>query len=319
MASNIAEWTTDIVSPSQRLKYWNGVLCETLFGFSIKAERPNNFEGRLVAVALDSLVVSDSSGMGRIAVRDKYWISHSPSHTYALMVDYTLPWTFVFEGEPLRMQPGDIVLSDTRFEQEAHNPDGCLMRNIRLPVSWLQTWVPEPSVLLGKRIPRTHGWGSALSRWVAQLTPSLAAAPPLPAEVLSDQLGSLLSLVYMDYSAIAPTLRGHERAKADQILSVMMQRRSEGDLTAALVAENADIEVGALHRLLAQVGTTFGCQLQRMRVCLARDLLSASLFDSLSTSEIAKRAGFNDTSHFTRATEKQLGRTPEQIRLNRLR
>ena len=67
------------------------------------------------------------------------------------------------------------------------------------------------------------------------MSPKLAMAPPLPARLIADQLGGLLSLVESElFPASAPT---GESQLADRIIEVIRQRSNEVSLLAKDVAE----------------------------------------------------------------------------------
>lgn len=265
MTTSIHRWSTDATPPRQRLNYWNGVLCETLFGFTIECSQPNQFDGQLASVELEGLTVSDSSGSGRIAVRNRQWIARAPEHMYSMMVDFARPWMFVFRGQHIQMDPGDVVVSDTRFEQEAHNPDGCKMRNIMLPVVWFESWVAEPELFVGRKISSLRGWGAVLSRCLAQLSPTAAAHLHVPGQLLTDQVGSLLLLVSMQFSTQPRPLRPFEHTLALRILDRMRERCADPGLSAAQIARDFHVDEHTVHALLIRLGTTFIIQLERMR------------------------------------------------------
>src|SRR5262249_30438278 len=158
--------------------------------------------------------------------------------------------------------------------------------------AWLRQWLPNPHTLTARRIPGTSLWGRALSSYVSELSPDLAAAPPLPLSVIADQVGSLLALTASGLSGATspgtpplPTLR-------ERILDCLTERCTEWELTAADVGASVGISVRTLHRVFAVSHETFGDKLIEARARVALRMLASRSFDRLTTGEIGRRAGF---------------------------
>ncbi len=92
------------------------------------------------------------------------------------------------------MPPGDVLLYDSEYTFDIDLRDRYNFINIILTEDWLRQWIPNPSVLSGRRIARESTWGRALCAYLAQLSPEFVVSAPLPPAVLADQLGGLLAL-----------------------------------------------------------------------------------------------------------------------------
>jgi AraC-like DNA-binding protein len=213
--------------------------------------------------------------------------------------------------------PGDVVLADTRVELSAHWPTDCLALNVRLPIEWLQAWIPNPRQLVGQRISRDSNWGKMLSNYISQVTPELATNPPLPSQVMADQVGALLALAAQEVRGYLPDVQAPNVQQRNRIHACIEQRCSELQLTAADVAASLNLSPRTLHRSLAAHGETFGKKLIDARLDTASRMLQSRSFDRVTIAEIGKRAGFLDPSHFARVCRVRLGRTPSNLRRNR--
>jgi AraC-like DNA-binding protein len=179
---------------------------------------------------------------------------------------------------------------------------------LKMPVQWLERWLPDPHFLAGRRIPRDSRWGRVLSPMVRQLTPEFVAAPPLPHRVLVDQVGATLAL-----------LAGEDEVRpAPEVLRKIQdsirQRYVEPQLTAAQVAASLNLQSSVLHRALAANGTTFASKLVEARIAAALEMLTSRSFAPLTTAEIARQTGFMSARYFTRALLKRTGHTPSALR-----
>jgi hypothetical protein len=88
----------------------------------------------------------------------------------------------------------DLVLLDSRRCYEFNFPVTANTLSLELPIAWVDSWITDAERCIGQRIDGRAGWGAALSAFACQLTPQLAIDRPLPARVLTDQLGALLAL-----------------------------------------------------------------------------------------------------------------------------
>jgi AraC family transcriptional regulator, positive regulator of tynA and feaB len=190
-----------------------------------------------------------------------------------------------------------------------------MARRRSIAATWFRRWLPNPGVLVAKRIAGRSAWGKALSSYLAELSPELVADPPLPLSILADQVGSLLALTASGLGGTEPReYTPAVRSLHERILDCIRQRCTESKLTAAEAAGCLDISLRTLHRTLAAAGQTFGTQLIDARVHIAQRMLGSPLLARVTTAEIGRRAGFANASHFARVLRKRTGHTPLQLR-----
>jgi AraC-like DNA-binding protein len=196
--------------------------------------------------------------------------------------------------------------------QGEHNSDmaeGGFQSNIlKMPAHWLESWLPDPHFLVGRRIPRDSRWGRVLSPMVRQLTPEVVAAPPLPHQVLVDQVGATLALI----AGEAEGLSAPDMLK--KIQDCIRERCAEPQLTGADVAASLNLAPRLLHKALAANKVTFASELVDARISVALKLLTSSSFTGMAISDIARHAGFMSPAYFTQALRKRTGHTPVKLR-----
>jgi AraC-like DNA-binding protein len=172
----------------------------------------------------------------------------------------------------------------------------------------VESWLPDPAPLVGRRIARDSKWGRAFSPIVSQLTPELATASPLPHGILVDQVGALLALMAAEDEARAmPHL-------LKRIRDCIEQRYGELELTADDVAASLNVPPRTLHRVLAASNLTFASLLLDMRISVALPMLTSPAFDQRTTAEISRIAGFLTPAYFARVVRRRTGHTPAQLR-----
>jgi AraC family transcriptional activator of tynA and feaB len=188
-------WSTDDVPPAQRLDYWMGAVCEGFLEMDITSpEQGSRFGASLESMPLGPLVVNEVRGSAQDVYRTRRAIAHSRHNYYYLLCKTDAAWTMAQDGRCARLLPGDPVLVDSRRLYEFHLLQSADTLSLELPTAWVDAWLPDAGDQVARRIDGQAGWGGVLSGFVRQLTPQMAAKPPLPAQLLSDQLGSLLAL-----------------------------------------------------------------------------------------------------------------------------
>jgi AraC family transcriptional activator of tynA and feaB len=163
---------------------------------------------------------------------------------------------------------------------------------------------------LGRRIDGGLGWGLALSAYVRQLSTPIDA---LPASLVADQLGSLLTLA-LDRERVDKPMRQDLGACIDEALAA---RCTEPDLCANGIATTLGVSVRTLHRALASRQQTFADRLMQHRIQRARRMLESPVFDRVTTALVGRRVGFLDASHFVRVCRRVSGLTPQDACLRR--
>lgn len=311
--SSVFRWSTDEVPPGQRFDYYADALSSSQTPMSLSSENPSSFMAKMELAELGALSLMRQIGSGNRATRGARDIARSTERSFHLLVNLASPWTLEHVGRT-RLRPGDAILADSAFGYDLDLPSAYDVVHIKLSETWLRQWLPAPGVLVGRSIPFDSGWGRALTSFVAELSPKLVSESVLPAAVVSQHVGALLSIIADEASRSGerPTLG--QKGLRPQIIESIAQRCSEGLLTAESVAMPLGISTRTLHRSLAAVGLTFGAALISARAQLAMRMIESPLHRRLTLAEIGRRAGFLDASHFTRVIRAREGQTPSELR-----
>ena len=309
----IQRWSTIDVAPSERLDYFASTVSDAVIPVGITHGNPVNFQAEIELAPLGTLSVGKFHGSGHGSFRRAAELARTAEHRFILIMSPDASWTAEHRGR-MRYSPGDVLISDSDYPIELEVRSHCVALFISVTECWLRRWLPNPGLLVARRIVGQSPWGRALSSFVSSLSPALVAAPPLPLALLEDQIGSLLALTANAVGATMPRFTPAMRLLHERIIECIAQRCTELDLTAVQVASVVNISVRTLHRSLAAANQTFGAELIRARVRLAERMLTSRLFDRVTTAEIGRRAGFVNSSHFARVIRQHIGQTPLQLR-----
>lgn len=316
-ASPIRHWSTDDVLPAQRLDYWVDAVCEGFLEMTVSSPGAASFASSLDSVGLGPIGVNRVRGSAQDVFRTPAAIARSTHNYFYLLCKADTPWTTAQAGRSTRLLPNDMVLVDSRRSYEFHFPMTADTVSLQLPTDWLSSWIVEPSAHVACRIDGQSGWGLALSSFARALSPEVAAVPPLPHALLSDQLGALLALATQGSAQGTLGRRCEADALHARIVDMVRQRHAEPGLTASDVALALGLSTRTLYRKLAGTGTTFAQCLMACRMAAARRMLVDARFDRVSVAEVGRRVGLADASHFARACRQQLGALPAQLRRQR--
>jgi AraC-like DNA-binding protein len=312
-SDEIRRWSTSDVPAEQRLDYFAAAISQAVNPLSVSSADPGLFHAEVSTSKLGAISVTKTEGSGHTVVRGRSEISQGGEHNFNLVLTLDGVWGTEHRGVA-RMVPRDVMVFDSTYPLRREVRQRYRALTVAVSEQWLRRWLPDPAALVARRIPGDSLWGQALSSYLGEFTPELAARPPLPASIMTDQVGSLLALTVSAMKGPAPTPRPAERSLVQLIAEMVMARSSEPALTALDVARSLDVSVRTLHRALSASGRTFGALLIDARATTAERMLLAPIFKRLTIGEIGARAGFVSPSHFTRVIRERTGRTPRQLR-----
>ena len=305
-------WSTRDVPETQQMDYYVSVLSSAVDPMGVTKRVRGSFEADIESTGLGPISIVHGRGAAHDCVRDASDISRSTGRNFHLVINTGSAWR-VDHRERISLRKGDGVLLDSRYGYKLDFIDPFENVHLKFSEEWLTRWVPNTDMIVGRPIPFDGSWGRALTAFVSQLTPDFVVAAPLPHAVIADHVGALFALYANELSGIRES-KPADRALCDRIAEVIMQRCTEFSLGAQDVADALGISTRTLHRGLASCQQAFSASLMTARVELATRMLESPLFRRLTTSEIGRRAGFSDPSHFARVYRRICGQTPAQVR-----
>ncbi len=111
--------------------------------------------------------------------------------------------------------------------------------------------------------------------------------------------------------------RGVRAARLETIKAEIIAHLDEGNLSAAMVADNQQMSLRYLQKLFESDGTSFSEFVLDQRLAKAYRMLTNRLHFHRAISNVAYDVGFNDLSYFNRAFRRRYGFTPSEARHGR--
>ena len=302
----IQSFSTRCVPEAKRFDYWIHVLGQSLWPVT-KWTVPPDFNVQLQEANLGCLTLTSEIISPHDSHRTPSDVENSGDRCFLLFANKS-SWIVAHRDGCERYDPGEAVIVDSRGELLTKAPSGFQGPIIKLPEHWVRTWLPNPELVVGRRITWDSKWGQAFLSMVSQFTPEFASAPPLPHGVLVDQLGAMLALITGEFEV------GSARNLLKKFNDCIRERCTDPQLTATDVAASLQVEPQLLHKVLGASNQTFASQLVDARVEAAMPMLTSRSFSDVKSAEIARQVGFLNASHFSRAVRKRTGRAPKQLR-----
>lgn len=314
--AQIDRWSTQDVTDGQRLAFYSDVISSALDPMVVARTAADPFHGEITATGLGALTLVHGVSTAHDCVRGAEHVARSTGRQFHLIVNRQSSWN-LRHRDWVHVGRGDAVLLDSRLGHYLNFAEAFDNVHLVLPEAWLAQWLPDPGALAGRPLPSDASWARALTAYVSQLLPETVHREAVPTSLIVDHVGALLALCANQVTGGSSQPALQQRRLCELVQEAIVQRCTEFSLGAAEIALALGISVRTLHRTLAACGQTFGGLLTSARVTLATRMLESPLMARLTTSEIGRRAGFSDPSHFARVFRRHTGITPAQIRYRR--
>jgi AraC-like DNA-binding protein len=309
------QWSTDQVDAPGRLDYWVGAICEAFLEMDCSSRQALAFEGRLTSVEVGPLSFNQVEASTQDVYRTRAGIARSASHPFYLIAQRQTPWHVRQGGHRVGLRPGDLVLVDSASLYELHFPESVEVMSIQLPRPWVGQWLSRVDDRAPRVVHRDQGWGRALSGLSLQFAYEPRLAAGYPAQLLCDQLGAMLAAAI---EPVQPVPSPPARDLFERARRLQQEQLDQSGLTSQRVADQLGVSVRTLHRAFASESTSFALSLRRLRLERAALLLAQARLATVSVSELGRRCGFADASHFVREFQRQFRTTPARWRRERL-
>lgn len=309
------QWSTDQVDAPGRLDYWVGAICEAFLEMDCSSRQPQAFDGRLTSVPVGQLSFNQVEATTQDVYRTRSGIARSASHPFYLITHRQTAWHVRQGGHRVGLRAGDAVLVDSAHLYELHFPESVEVMSIQLPRTWVGQWLARVDDPMPRVARRDQGWGRALSGLSLQFAHDPLLAAGYPASLLCDQLGAMLAAA-LEPAPLAVTSASQDLVQRASLL--LQDQLDQPGLTAQRVADQLGVSVRTLHRAFAAEATSFALRLRLLRLERAAQLLDQGRLAHVSVSELGRRCGFADASHFVREFQRHFRSTPARWRRQRL-
>lgn len=306
-------WSTDGVSPRDRLGYWVEAVCDAFLEMKVDSPARGDFAGRLAQRPLGPIDLNQVTASAQEVWRNRQFIARSRRQNFYLLHVHADRLRVRQRDREAFVGQGDLVLVDSREPYQFSFPDRVECLSVQIPPAFLDGFVPDAPDGTARTISGTAGFGAALARFLdaVRATPN----PALSDTTLAEQAATLLSLALGPAAHAAPgALTLHQRRLLERLRVLLVQGIEDPAFDPTMLATAAGLSRRYLHRLFALAGSSVMAELAALRLNRAETLLAAPGAGGLSVSEIAWRCGFADLGQFGRVFRRRWGVSPSAWR-----
>jgi AraC-like DNA-binding protein len=305
-------WSTNDVPARQQFAYWREAVCEAVMNVATEDAADDEFSGNIACAGYGDLRFATFTSTPHRIVRRTSHIARSSHAHYLISLQRSGIGRMQQAGEACELQAGDIGIVDGARPFSVIFPQAVDRAIAVIPSAMLHSrapWLRERPIGRMARDPDLH----PMLRMTIERLASPENRPAAEAELLADNLCNLVALL---------TVRdeGERRAAQarlsdlDRMIAFARRHLADPGLSPQTLADHLQVSVRTVHKRFEAAETSFGRALLELRLDAARRALSDPRFESLTVTQIAYEAGFNDLSHFTKAFRARFGMPPGMYR-----
>lgn len=305
-------WSTNDVPNRDHFAYWREAVCEAVLNVATENPSADEFSGTIGCAGYGDLRFAAFTSSPHQVVRRASHIARSDHDHYLISLQRSGVSQMQQCGRTCELQAGDIGIVD-----------GSRPFSVTFPQAVDRVVAVIPSAMLNSRAPwlrerpiglmvRSNALHDMLRTYIERLA-GPECDSPVEAELLADNLCNLVALL--------SARSGEEKAKSqdrisdlDRMFAFLRRHLSDPDLSPQALADHMRMSVRTVHKRFEQADMTFRQWVLEQRLESCRRALSDRRCQSMTVSQIAFGAGFNDLSHFTKAFRARFGAPPGTYR-----
>jgi AraC family transcriptional regulator, positive regulator of tynA and feaB len=305
------------VEPRHCAAYWRQVISEAVLGGSVNDMPGTGFVGSISARRLRDLAFASFDSSAHEIVRDRRDIARD--HGGAFLLSLQLGGTArLRQGDrEVVVQPGQMGLVDGA-RPFVVSLSGPVRRMVAvLPRDLVSRYAP---FLIRARnavpIAETEPCADLLREYILRLSNPAFDVSETVAEVLSENLCSLLGVVAANQSGLNSPPPSERRLRLEALLAFMRRHSTDPELTPQQAATHLRISVRSVHKLMQETGRSFCAWLLDERINQCIRAIRDPQQRHKRISEIAWSSGFSDVSYFNGVFKTRVGITPSEMRMS---
>ena len=304
--------------PAERLDAWQQHLW-TIFGPSqVQAGDATGFRGGSIRVNdIGSLVLSEVSADPMVVHWAQRSVASAPDpDVYKVGVQLLGNCVVAQDDREAVLKPGDFTIFDPRRPFRLAYEGSYRTLLVMLPKKSLPFDARQMTRVGAVRVPGQQGLGALVSVFLTRLAVEADYLGGQGAERLSDNVLSLLSIVYAQYLDQGPDIPASARRNAIrlQVKHYIEQRLDDPDLTPASIAAAHHISTRYLHRIFEEEDVTVARWIRMRRLENIRRDLANPLLAERRVGDVGAHWGLANPSEFSRLFREAYGVSPRTYR-----
>jgi AraC-like DNA-binding protein len=302
--------TTSDKKPSERLEFWQEIVCKKYVSASAETEvLDDEFAGSLTSGELGPLVVAELDAPLHFWSRKPRHVRNDEQDVFIVSLIQQGAGELTQRGRSARLGPGDLVIYDSgaTFDYALR----ARTQLVKIPRRLLESKLDRPADFLAVKIDRSNPLspilGDLLTRCLdIDLSRDLG---PWIAKRLSNAIVDLLaSICDLERDTLPET---QVSAPLERVMRFARANLDDPELAPEALAAAAAISIRTLNRLFSTIGTTPMRWVWSQRLEASRVSLSQGAVRSVTDAAFAH--GFSELGHFSRSFKRTFGISPQKL------
>lgn len=305
-----ASLSTASPSASGRAESWQDTVSHAFVPMTVDFLEAVPSPGEIVSHRLGPVWISRVQAGPQVVTRSRRMIAAGDSPSLILSIQERGTALKEQDGRETLIRPGGFSISDTSRVFRKKLEEEFAFTSFHFPRAELD--VPEKDLwaLTATAFDGTEGSAALLTAYLSQMARTADGLDEAVGRRVAATALDLLVLFIDDRAGRARPQGSRTAASFERVKDHILRNLRDPDLSPSTIAEANFMSVRLLHKLFQLEGATVGgwIRAQRLERC-SRDLLRP-MAGELGVAGIARRWGFANSSHFTRAFRAAYGMTP---------
>jgi AraC-like DNA-binding protein len=302
--------TTSDKKPSERLEFWQEIVCKKYVSASAETEvLDDEFAGSLTSGELGPLVVAELDAPLHFWSRKPCHVRNDDQDVFIVSLIQRGGGELTQRGRSARLGPGDLVIYDSgaTFDYALR----ARTQLVKIPRRLLESKLDRPADFLALKIDRSNPLspilGDLLTRCL-DIDLSRDVGPWIAKRLSSAIVDLLASICDLERDALPET---RVSAPLERVMRFARANLDDPDLGPEALAAAGPVSVRSLNRLFGALGATPMRWVWSQRLEASR--ISLSQGEVRSVTDAAFAHGFSDLGHFSRSFKRTFGISPQKL------
>ncbi|WP_063773427.1 helix-turn-helix domain-containing protein [Streptomyces rubellomurinus] len=305
-----ASLSTARLSASDRAETWHEALAHAFVPMRVELLEEVPTPGAIVGHQLGPVRISRVQAGPQVVTRSRRMIADGGPPSLILSLQERGTALKEQDGRESVIRPGEFSLTDTSRVFRKGIEERFAFTSFHFPRAELDVPERDLRALTATPFSATEGSAALVATYFARMAREAQALDDAVGRRAAATALDLLALLVDDRSGRSRPQASRSAASLERVKEHILRNLRDPDLSPSTIAEANFMSVRFLHKLFHLEGTTVGgwIRTQRLERC-SRDLLRPVAAE-LGVAGIARRWGFANSSHFSRAFRAAYGMTP---------
>ncbi|MFI2608152.1 helix-turn-helix domain-containing protein [Kitasatospora sp. NPDC018619] len=293
-----------------RAESWQDAVSRTFVPVTVEFLEEVPLPGEIVSHRLGSVRISRVQAGPQTMTRDSRASAADGAPSLILSLQQQGTALKEQDGRKSVVRPGEFSLTDSSRAFRNTMEEPFVFTSFHFPRADLDVPDHDLRALTATAFSGTDGSAALVAGYLSQMARTADGLDEAVGRRAAATALDLLALLVDDRAGRARPQGPRAAAYLERVKEHILRNLRDPDLSPSRIAEANFMSVRFLHKLFQQEGTTVGgwIRTQRLERC-HRDLLRP-MAEELGVAGIARRWGFANSSHFTRAFRAAYGMTP---------